>query len=96
MANAPLVIKRDLSAEERVAVLLASLDPKLSAQIMQQLEPDVMVGVANALRNLGVVPGAVRDKAISECLREIQELGGAIQGDERIAASLLNQAVGEK
>ena len=96
MEHAPLVIKKELAPEEKIAVLLASLDQKLAGVIMQQLEPSVMIRVANAIRSLGVVPGPVRDKAIAECLHGIQELGGAIQGDERMVNSLLTQAVGEK
>ena len=80
MEHAPLVIKKELAPEEKIAVLLASLDQKLAGTIMQQLEPAVMIRVANSIRSLGVVPGPLRDKAIAECLHGIQELGGAVQG----------------
>ena len=56
MEHAPLVIKKELAPEEKIAVLLASLDQKLAGVIMQQLEPSVMIRVANAIRSLGVVP----------------------------------------
>lgn len=96
MEHPPLVVKKDLSAEERIAVLMASLDQKLAAAIMQHLEPPVMIRVANAIRSLGVVPGPLRDKAIADCLRGIHELGGAVQGDDKTVNALLTQAIGEK
>ncbi|HBA84871.1 MAG TPA: hypothetical protein DCZ95_12325 [Verrucomicrobia bacterium] len=92
----PLAIKKELSPEEKIAVLIASLDQAVSASILQQLEPRVMVKVVNAIKKLGVVPGPVRDKAIAECLSEIREMGHAVQGDESMVTTLLNQAVGEK
>ena len=96
MDHSPLVVKKDLNTEERVAVLLASLDQKLAAAILQHLEPTVMIRVANAIRSLGIVPGPLRDKAIADCLRGIHELGGAVQGDDKTVHALLNQAIGEK
>ena len=96
MDHPPLVVKKDLAAEEKIAILLASLSQKLAASIMQHLEPPVMVKVANAIRSLGVIPGPIREKAIAECLHGIQELGGAVQGDEKTVNALLVQAIGEK
>ncbi len=96
MDHPPLVVKKELNNEERIAVLLASLDQKLAAAIMQHLEPPIMIRVANAIRSLGIVPGPVRDKAISDCLRGIHELGGAVQGDDKTVSALLTQAIGEK
>ena len=91
-----LTIKKELSPEEKIAVLIASLDQGVSASILQQLDPRVMIKVVNAIKKLGVVPGPVRDKAIAECLSEIREMGHAVQGDEAAASALLSQAVGDK
>jgi flagellar motor switch protein FliG len=91
-----LVRKQDLTPDEKIAVLLASMEQKVAAAIVQQLDNRLMVRVTNALRMLGVVPGPVRERTLSECLREIQEFYLAIQGDENLANSLLVQAVGEK
>jgi flagellar motor switch protein FliG len=91
-----LVLKKDLTPDEKVAVLLASMDQKLAASIIQQLDARLMVRVTNTLRQLGVVPGPMRDKTIAECLRGIQEFDVAVQGDENMANALLVQAVGEK
>ena len=92
----PMTIKRELSPEEKIAVLVASMDQAVAASILQQLDPKVMVKVVTVIKKLGVVPGPVRDKAIAECLHEIREMGHAIQGDEQMVNSLLSQAVGEK
>ena len=91
-----LVPQKTFGPDEKVAVLLASLDSKLAAAIIQQLDSRVMVRVTNALRTLGVVPGPVRDKTIAECLRGIQEFDRSIQGGDTMANALLVQAVGEK
>ncbi len=92
----PMTIKRELAPEEKIAVLVASMDQTVAASILQQLDPKVMLKVANAIKKLGVVPGPLRDKAIAECLSEIREMGNAIQGDDGLVNSLLSQAVGEK
>lgn len=94
--DGPLVAQKTFGPDEKVAVLLASLDSKLAAAIIQQLDSRVMLRVTNALRTLGVVPGAVRDKTIAECLRGIQEFDRSIQGGDSMANALLVQAVGEK
>ncbi len=88
--------KKEFSPVEKVAVLLASIDQKVAASIIQQLDSKLMVEVTNSLRALGVVPGAVRDKTIAECLHSIQEFGLAVEGDESLANTLLVQAIGEK
>ena len=91
-----LMVNRELAAEDKIAVLIASLDQSVAASILQQLESRVMVKVVNAIKKLGVVPGPVRDKAIADCLQGIKEMGHAIQGDEQLVSSLLSQAVGDK
>ncbi len=94
--DSTLALKQELSSDEKVAILLASMDQKVAASIVQQLDSRLMVRVTNALRTLGVVPGPVRDKTLAECLREIQGFYLAIQGDDHLANTLLVQAVGEK
>ena len=88
--------KRDLSSEEKIAVLIASLDKSVAASVLQQLEPAVMLRVVNAVKKLGVVPGQTRDRAIADCLQGITEMGNAVQGDEKTVNSLLSKALGEK
>jgi len=91
-----MAVKKELNNEEKAAVLLASLDPKLAAAVMQQLAPKTMLRVTGVLRSLGVVPKDTRDRAIGECLRGVQEFAGAVQGDDAMANNLLTQAIGEK
>ncbi len=85
-----------LTDEQKVAILLASLDERLAASILQQLEPDVMAHVANAIRRLGFVSGEERKRALAECLTSILSVGHAVRGDDQVASSLLARAVGEK
>jgi flagellar motor switch protein FliG len=96
MPTTSLAIKKDLSNDEKVAVLIASLEARLAAQVLQQLEPSLMLRVTKALRGLGIVPGEIREKTIVTCLQGIHELGEAVHGDESLANTLLVQAVGEK
>ena len=97
MESVSLVNKRrDLTPEEKTAVILASLDSKTASAILQQCEPGLMVRLTNAVRKLGVIPGTVRDQIIAECLQGVRELGEVVQGDDRMAISMLTQAVGEK
>lgn len=85
-----------LTEEQKIAILLASLDEKVAASILQQLEPDVMSRVANAIRRLGIVSGEDRRKALVESSRSIMAMGQAVQGDEKTVNSLLTRAIGEK
>lgn len=91
-----LSLNREFEPEEKIAVLIASLDGAVAASILQQLDPKVLLKVVNAVKKLGMVPGPVRDRTISECLHGIREMGHAVQGDERMVNSLLVQAIGEK
>jgi flagellar motor switch protein FliG len=86
----------ELRDEQKIAILLASLDERVAASILQQLDPEVMTRVADAIRSLGIVPGKVRSKAIAECVRGIVEMGQVVQGDEKTVNSLLARAIGEK
>ncbi len=85
-----------LNDGQKVAILLASMDEKLAAQIIQQLAPDVMAQVANAIRRLGVVSGEERRTAIADALAGILSMGNTVHGDETLVNSLLIKAVGEK
>jgi len=86
----------ELSAEEKIAVFLASLDEQTAATVLQQLDPDLMGRLVTAIRDLGVVPGEIRETVVSQCLREIHQLGQAVFGDDKLAHSLLTKAIGEK
>lgn len=93
---ATAVTTTTLTDQQKVAILLASLDEKVAASILQQLDPDVMAEVANTIRGLGVITGELRDKAIGECVRGIVQMGNVVQGDEKSVNSLLARAIGEK
>lgn len=88
------LVRQKLSSAQKAAVLLASLDSDVAAEVMQALDPEVMSKVVGAIRNLGVVPGAVRKQAIAESLREMQALSGALHGNDDMAATLLGKVVG--
>lgn len=86
----------EMPIDERVAIFLASMDEQTAAAVLQELNPDLMARLVGAIRDLGVVPGAIRDNVVSGCLREIHDLGQAVFGDEKLASSLLVKAIGEK
>ena len=85
-----------MSQEQHVAIFLASLPEPTAAVILQRLSPPVLARVANAIRNLGVVSGEVRQRVLNDCLRGIMEARNSVMGDERTVNNLLLQAVGEK
>jgi flagellar motor switch protein FliG len=91
-----LTTKKEFDPIEKVAILLASLDETTAAKVLQHLEPKLVLQVTRTIRELGVVPGSVRDSAINDCLTGIREMGRAISGDEEMANALLTQALGEK
>ncbi|OVE76272.1 hypothetical protein BVX97_01515 [bacterium E08(2017)] len=82
--------------EQKVAVLLATMHEKVAASVLQQLDPETMSRVAEAIRRLGVVPGEVRDDAINDCVRGIVQMSDSVQGNDKTANSLLTRAIGEK
>ena len=84
------------SNEQNVAIFLASLPEKTAAVILQRLSPPVLSRVANAIRNLGVIPGEVRQRVLNDCLRGITDARNSVMGDEQTANNLLLQAIGEK
>ncbi len=85
-----------MTSEQNVAIFLASLPEKTAAVILQRLSPPVLSRVANAIRNLGVVSGEVRQRVLSDCLRGITDAKNSVMGDEQTASNLLLQAIGEK
>ena len=85
-----------LNNEQKVAILLASLQENAVAAILQRLSPPVLARVANAIRNLGIVSGETRQRIVTECIHGIVEARNAVMGNEQTANSLLLQAIGEK
>ena len=86
----------EMPIDECIVIFLVSLDEQTAAAILQQLNPDLMTRLVAAIRDLGVIPGAIRDNVVATCLREIHDLGQAVFGDEKLASSLLVKAIGEK
>ncbi len=85
-----------LNNEQNVAIFMASLPEKTAAVILQRLSPAVLGLVANAIRNLGVVSGEVRQRVLTDCLRGIMDARNSVMGDEQTVNNLLLQAIGEK
>ncbi|NCC52739.1 MAG: hypothetical protein EOM20_16185 [Spartobacteria bacterium] len=96
MMDRSVAITREYTPVEKVAILLASMEADTAAKVLQHLEPKLVLQVTRAIRELGVVPGLIRDVAIKDCLTGIREMGRAISGDEEMANALLTQALGEK
>ncbi len=95
MAQQALVSQK-MEPEKRVAVVLASLDPDVAAQVMKELDPVIMTKAAESIRSLGIVPGPMMQHAISDSLQELQIYGDAIQGGDSLAVGLLSKVVGEQ
>ena len=89
------LVKQSLTAQQRIAVLLASLDSDVAAQVMQELEPHVMNRAVEEVRRLGIVPGNVRQQAITESLEEISSFNSSVFGGDGVAVGLLGKIVGE-
>jgi flagellar motor switch protein FliG len=89
-------IEKKLTDAQKVAILLASLKESAAATILQQLNPHVLARVAEAMRNLGFVPGEVRERVVEECFKGITNTHGAIRMDDNTASNLLTRAIGEK
>ena len=96
MENPRQLTSRELTPIQKVAVLLASLDEDVSASILKQLEPRVMLRVTEAMRSLGVISGQAREHVIEECYASLREMGEAMQGDSSTATKLLVKALGEQ
>lgn len=87
---------RSMSAEQKIAILLASLKESVAASILQRLEPSVLARVADAIRRLGVVPGETRRRVVGECVRGIAEARSTVHGNDQMVNNLLTRAIGEK
>lgn len=88
--------ERKLTNDQKIAILLASLKESTAAAILQRLEPAVLSRAAEAIRQLGVVPGEIRQSVVSECLEGIYESRFAVRGNDQTVTNLLTQAIGEK
>jgi flagellar motor switch protein FliG len=85
-----------LTPIQKIAVLVATLDQEISATVLQRLKPDVIEQVAGAVRHLGIIPGALREACIGECLQGVIAMGDSISADDDTATALLTKAIGEK
>lgn len=96
--NEVSVVKPDrpLTNDQKVAILLASLKESTAAAILQRLDPVVLSRAAEAIRRLGVVPGEIRQRVVTECLHGIYDARHAVRGNDQTVANLLTQAIGEK
>ncbi len=90
------LIKQNLDPDQRVAVLLASLDADVAAKVLQELSPSVMNRAVDVIRRLGLIPGSVRQQMIKESLYEIHTLSSAVYGGDGVAVGLLGKVVGEQ
>ena len=85
-----------MTNQEKVAIVVASLNDEVAASILQQLDPEVAVRVATDIRDLGTVPGSVREMVLHDCLAGIEEMRKSVRGGGQRASGLLTRAVGEK
>lgn len=90
------LVPQTMEPKKRVAAVLASLEPDVAAQVMQELDPHIMAKAAESIRSLGIVPGQMLRQAISESLQELNLYNNAINGNDSLAASLLSKVVGEQ
>ncbi len=95
MSNQALVSQK-MEPKKRIAAVLASLEPDVAAQVMQELDPHVMAKVAESIRSLGIVPGQVLRQVVGESLNELYTYNNAVNGNDSLAASLLTRVVGEQ
>ena len=94
MAAAPATTS--LTNHEKVAIVVASLEDEVAATILQQLDPEVAVRVATHIRDLGIIPGSVREQVLRDCLMGIEEMRKSVRGGGLRASAMLTRAVGEK
>lgn len=86
----------ELSNEQKVAVVLASLEEETAASVLQQLDPPLAARVVGHIRTLGIIPGSVREQILQDCMLGINEMRNAVRGGEATATNLLTKAIGEK
>ncbi len=92
MAAAPT----SMSNSEKVAIVIASLNDEAAAAILQQLDPEMAVRVATDIRDLGIIPGSVRELVLHDCLTGIEEMRKSVRGGGVRANAMLTRAVGDK
>jgi flagellar motor switch protein FliG len=90
------LVNQKLDPDQRVAVLLASLDADVAAMVLQELSPPVMNKAVDVIRRLGLVSGGVRQQVIKESLQEIRTLSSSVYGGDGVAVGLLGKVVGEQ
>ncbi|QBG47376.1 hypothetical protein EGM51_08220 [Verrucomicrobia bacterium S94] len=90
------LVAQEMTPEKRVAVVLASLEPDVAAEVMRELDPHIMSRAAESIRNLGIVPGNLYKKALAESVQELKAYGDAVHGNDNLAVGLLSKVVGEQ
>lgn len=90
------LVSQAMTPKERVAVVLASLDPDVAATVLQELDPHIMTQAAESIRSLGIIPGNLFRKAIAESFQELKAYGDAVYGNDSLAVGLLSKVVGEQ
>jgi len=78
-----------MSHSQKAAILIASLPEHTAAIILQRLAPASLRVIAEAIKNLGIIPHEVRQRVITECMKGITETQGSLTGDENTATNLL-------
>lgn len=85
-----------MSNTQKAAILIASLPENSAAVILQRLSPPSLRLIAEAIKNLGLIPHEVRQRVITECMKGVTETQESLTGDADKANKLLQQAIGEK
>jgi flagellar motor switch protein FliG len=98
MEHTPAVVEPNsvMSNTQKAAILIASLPEHTAANILQRLAPTSLRLIAEAIKNLGMIPSEVGQRVITECMKGITETQGSLTVDETTANKLLKQAIGEK
>ncbi len=91
-----MAVSTTLTNQEKVAIVVASLEDEAAAAILQQLEPEMAVRVVTDIRDLGIIPGSVREQVLHECAAGIEEMRRSVRGGGLRASAVLTRAVGEK
>jgi flagellar motor switch protein FliG len=90
------MVQAKLKGREKAAMLLISLGPELSAQVLHELEDPEIERLTREIAGIRAVPAHVREEIFAECYGMIQ--AGQIQdiGGREYARILLNRALGER
>lgn len=86
----------NLTNQEKVAIVIACLEDEAAASILQQLEPEMALRVATDIRDLGIIPGSVREQVLHDCVTGIEEMRKSVRGGGQRASAMLTRAVGDK